>query len=66
MAKRRQFKHTSSLEERLAKDTKQLREQIKVLPLGACRDHLLGRIRQNEIAAHMDEWLRSPGLQFPK
>ena len=66
MAKRRQFKHTSSLEERLAKDTKQLREQIKILPLGASRDHLLGRIRQNEIAAHMAEWLRSPGLQSPK
>jgi hypothetical protein len=63
MAKRRHFKHTSSLEERLAKDTKQLREQIKILPLGASRDDLLRRIRQNEIASHMDEWLRSPGLQ---
>lgn len=66
MAKRRHFRHMSSLEERLAKDTKQLREQIKVLPLGASRDHVLRRIRQNEIAAHMDEWLRSPVLQSPR
>lgn len=66
MAKRRQFKHTSSLKERLASKTKQLREQIKTLPLGDSRDHLLRRVRQNEIAASMDKWLRSPGLQSPR
>ena len=66
MAKRRYFRHTTTLEERLAKDTRQLREQIEILPLGASRDHLLRRIRQNEIAAHMDEWLRSPALQSAK
>jgi hypothetical protein len=66
MAKRRHFKHTSSLKERLARDTKQLREQIKTLPVGASRDHLLRRVRQNEIAATMDEWLRSPGPQSPR
>jgi hypothetical protein len=66
MAKRRHFRHTPSLEERLARDTKQLREQIKLLPLGASRDHLLRRVRQNEIAAYMDQWLRSPGLQSPR
>ena len=44
MQKRRRFKQTQSLEERLAQDTAQLREQAKLLPpvaLGAChpQDH---------------------------
>ena len=63
--KRRRFKQTSSLEERLIEDTAQLREQAKMLPPGALHDHVLRRIRQNETAAHMTEWLNSPGLKAP-
>jgi hypothetical protein len=65
MAERRRFKHTSTLEERLNEDTEQLREQAKLLPPGAALDHVLRKIRQNETAAHMTEWLNSPGLKTP-
>ena len=62
--KRRRFKQTMSLEERLFGDIEQLREQAKVLSPGAVRDHVLRRIRQNETAIHMSECLSSPGLKF--
>ena len=65
MAERRRFKQTLTLEERLAEDTEHLREQAKLLPPGATLDQVLKRIRQNETAAHMTEWLNSPGLRAP-
>ncbi|WP_083519198.1 hypothetical protein [Bradyrhizobium jicamae] len=65
MQKRRRFEHASTLEERLAEDTTQLREQAKTLKPGPTRDHVLRRIRQNETASHLSEWLRSPGLKPP-
>lgn len=60
--KRRRFKQTQSLEERLARDTTQLRERARILSPGPVREHVLHRIRQNEAAAHFCELLRSPGL----
>ena len=65
MAERRRFKHTSTLGERLSEDTEQLRAQAEALLPGPDRDHVLRRIRQNETAAHMTEWLNSPGLRAP-
>ena len=62
--KRRRFKQTKSLEERLAQDTAELREQAKMLPPGRVREHVMHRIRQNEAASHLCELLRSPGLQL--
>ena len=61
--KRRRFKQTHSLEERLFQDTAQLREQAKVLPDGAARGHIMDRIKQNEAATDNCELLRSPRLQ---
>ena len=65
MKKRRRFRQTSTLVERLAEDTEQLREQAKGLQPGTALDHIQKRIRQNETAAHMSEWLNSPGLKAP-
>ena len=65
MLKRRRFKQTSSLTERLVEDVEQLKQQLATLPPGPERDLIVRRIRQNETAAHIDEWLRSPGLQPP-
>lgn len=65
MQKRRRFKQTSTLAERLAEDTAQLREQAKLLRPGLARDHVIRRIRQNETAADLCLWLDSPGLQPP-
>jgi len=65
MIKRRRFKQTSSLTERLVEDVEQLKQQLATVPPGPERDLIVRRIRQNETAAHIDEWLRSPGLQPP-
>jgi len=63
---RRSLKQLMSLEERLAKDAKRLREEAKLLPPGAMRDATLRKARQAETGSHMSEWLRSPELQRPK
>jgi hypothetical protein len=60
MQKRRRFKQTQSLEERLAQNTAALRDQAKSLPLGRAREHILRRITQNEAASHLCEMLSSP------
>ena len=65
MQKRRRFKQSMSLEERLADETAQLREQVKLMPHGPPRDVLLRKIRQNETASQVSDWLGSPGLKAP-
>jgi hypothetical protein len=62
---RRHFKQTQPLEERLAEEARSLREQAKRLPPGREREALLRKARQDEIGAHMTEWLTSPGLRSP-
>jgi hypothetical protein len=66
MGSRRRFSQTSPLEERLAEEAKSLRELAKTLPPGAQREALLRKARQDEVGAHITEWLTSPGLQPPK
>jgi len=63
---RRRIKQIQSLEERLAGEARRLREEAKLLPLGAVRDSLLRKARQCETGSHVSEWLSSPGLQAPK
>jgi hypothetical protein len=63
---RRRFTQTHSLEERLAKEARRLREQAELLPPGATREAVLRRARQAETGSRMSEWLRSPGLQPPR
>lgn len=63
--KRRRVKQTQSLEERLADEAMRLRAHAKTLPPGAEKEALLKRARQDDTAAHMSEWLSSPGLQPP-
>jgi hypothetical protein len=65
MFRRRRFKQISTLEERLAIEAKQLRENAAQLPPGIERERLLRKARQDETASHMSEWLRSPGLRTP-
>jgi hypothetical protein len=63
--KRRRFKQTELLEERLGKEAIRLREQAKLLSPGIERERLLRLARQADVGANMSEWLRSPGLQSP-
>jgi hypothetical protein len=57
--KRRRFKQTKSLEERLAD------EQAQLLPPGAVREAIMKRARQAETGSHISDWLRWPGLRAP-
>jgi hypothetical protein len=63
MQRRRRFKQTVSLEERLAQEAKRLWEKAKSLPPGPQREDTLRKARQAVTGSHMSEWLRSPGPQ---
>ena len=65
MIKRRRFKQTEILEERLAGEAIRLREAARQLPPGPRRDAAIRKARQMETASHMSDWLRSPGLRSP-
>jgi len=62
----RRFKQQLTLQDRLFLRAKQGQEQASRVPPGPEREALLKRARQAEIANHLDEWVRSPGLQPPK
>ena len=66
MFTRHRFTHTKTLKERLLEESQNLRDVAKLLPYGPVRDATLRKARQTETAAHMDDWLNSPGLRSPK
>jgi len=66
MQRRRRFKQTVPLEERLRIQASTDRERAEALPPGRERDELLTRARRADTASHLSEWLRSPGPQSPK
>jgi hypothetical protein len=66
MFTRRRFTQTKSLKERLFEEAQNLRDGANLLPYGSIRDAALRKARQTETAAHMDDWLNSPGLRSPK
>jgi hypothetical protein len=64
--RRKRTKHIASFEDRLANEAHRLKEQAKEAPYGPQREMLLRKARQAETAAHISEWLASPGLAAPK
>lgn len=66
MFRRRRFKQTQSLEERLEAEAARLREEAKKAAPGIDREQLLRKARQAETGSHISEWLHSPGLRPPK
>jgi len=66
MQRRRRFKQTISLKERLASFAKEAREKASELRPGPEQDALLKKARQADTASRVDEWANSPGLQPPK
>ncbi|MGA7806382.1 hypothetical protein [Bradyrhizobium sp.] len=66
MQRRRRTRPTTSFEQRLSDAAKALRERAKRLPPGPERENLLRQARQAETAAHINQWLSSPGLASPK
>jgi hypothetical protein len=63
---RRRFKQTTTLDQRLSEQAERLRKEAQGTPRGVKRDDLLRRARQAETAAHMQEWITSPGLRAPQ
>lgn len=65
MLKRRRFKQTKTLQERLADEAARLRTEARALAPGRHRDMLLRRVRQDETAMQIEAWLHSRGLRAP-
>jgi hypothetical protein len=57
---------TATFDERLASEAKRLEAQAKTMAPGKDREMLLRKARQTRTAAHINEWLSSPGLMSPK
>jgi hypothetical protein len=64
MQRRRSISQT--FEDNIAAEKAKLEAQVAKLKPGPQKDALLRKIRQLDIAAHMSEWLSSPGLQPPE
>jgi hypothetical protein len=64
MQRRRSQPH--SFEAQIAAEKIRIQEHLAVTAHGPQRDALVKKIRQLETASHMNEWLRSPGLQPPE
>jgi hypothetical protein len=47
------------------REAAQLKKQAEEMTPGVRRDELLRKARQAETAAHVDDWLSSPGLRPP-
>jgi hypothetical protein len=60
MKDRRRFKQETSLQDRIVAWAVGLRAQAGAMPLGPDRDELLKKVRQAEIALHLDDWVNSP------
>ncbi len=65
MQQRRRVKQTLSLDQRLTDQAERLKKEARGTPPGIERERLLRRARHAETAAHMEQWLMSPGLRAP-
>ena len=65
MFKGRHSKQIQALEDRLIEEARRLREEAKALPSGRNREEKIRKAPQDETAAHITEWLTSPGLRPP-
>ena len=63
---RLRFRREKTFKERLKEQSATFRAEAYKIPHGTARELLLRKARRTETAAHMDEWLSSPGLQSPK
>jgi len=64
--KRRRFKKIETFRDRLTMFAKLTRERASLLPPGPEKEELLSKARRADTAAHLDDWINSPGLQPPK
>jgi len=55
--RRRRFKQTVSLEDRLAREAQRLRKQAQGTPQGFQRERLIRRAKQLETASRLSQWM---------
>jgi hypothetical protein len=55
-----------TLYERLTEEKKRLETEATRVGPGSERNKLLEKLRQLDVAAHINDWLSSPGLQAPR
>ncbi|MCS3931961.1 hypothetical protein M2175_006992 [Bradyrhizobium elkanii] len=65
MSKRRRFKQSNFLKDRLAIFAKEALKKASNLPPGTAREKMFKKVRQADIACHVDEWAHSRGPQPP-
>ena len=63
--KRNRYRQTLSFDQRLQQAADAARDAARLLPEGQQRELLLKKAREAETAAHINEWLASPGLRAP-
>jgi hypothetical protein len=66
MSHRRRFKQTVTLRDRLLAYANLTRDKAAALRPAPEQDALLKKARQADVAANIDAWATSPGLQPPK
>jgi hypothetical protein len=54
-----------TLYERLMESQKRLKTEADRCVPGAAQNKLLAKLRQLDVATHINEWLSSPGLRAP-
>jgi hypothetical protein len=59
-------KPSKAFEDRLAEQAQTDKQRARMMPPGPERDALMRKARQYVTAAHLNEWISSPGLQPPK
>lgn len=65
-ARRNRKKNSVPFDERLQRAADEARVAAEQLPQGEARNALLKKAKQAETAAHLNEWLTSPGQQSPR
>ena len=66
MKTRHRFQQSFSLRDRLTSFAVNACEKASRLPPGIEKDDLLKKARQADTAAHLEDWVNSPGLRPPK
>ena len=61
----RRIEKAQSPKKRLLAEAQNLRNEAALLPHGPLRDAALKAARHAEAAAHMEDWINSPGLRAP-
>jgi hypothetical protein len=59
------FNKSPTLYERLGAEKKRLEVEMGRIEPGSARDKMLQKLGQLDVAAHINEWLSSPGLRAP-